>query len=800
VGDENLRGPRLNDCVAGRLFGRLEMELFALGVSMEIQLGRTRRTYLLASALVVLLWTAPGWAVTSKITRQSSSKDLLEGETDNVVVTSRGTIQLGRAAKVLATEFDDVWSVNSIVVSGGTIYIGTSPNGSIYKYRLGKLTKIYPADGQEAAPPSRPALEESDDEVGADVDEDAEPEVVEAEERFTNQHIFAMAVDVAGRLVAGISGNQCKLCRYEAGVMETILEPDDAKYIFAIEVDNVGNMYLGTGPEGKIYALDPSGKVAQLVYDSTDKNILSLAFGPDGFLYAGSDTRGLVYRINPRSKTATVLYDSEEPEISALLFAGSSPSEAGNLYAAATSAKVVQTETKFAAQQEVSGRPEPKSENGNGPSSTDGGMRLQIANTSSESKSESSSRPAPVRKGSKPGSASHIYRINKDGYVTEVFTESAVFLCLAKQNGAVLIGSGNDAQLFAVDADAEREAVTFEDEKAAQITALSVSEKDVYIGTANPARLVLLSPDYATEGTYISDLVDAGQPAKWGKLQIDADIPRDCKVFVSSRSGNVKDVNDPTFSDWTEQVEITEPIQLRCPLGRFCQYKLVLQTKDGQKTPLIREVAVASTVPNLAPKVESIEVERVTKSGSEGVFKISYKAKDENEDKLIYEIGFRRIGRAHWIELKDENEDAEYEWNGKTVEDGRYEVRVVASDERSNTPLTKKTGSRISDPIVVDNTGPLIRKYSVEKSGKAATLKLQITDELSAIGKLEYTIDSNAEWKGTLPDDFVYDTTDESFTIITEDLDPGEHIIALKIADAVGNITYKTFELSVLGE
>ena len=106
------------------------------------------------------------------------------------------------------------------------------------------------------------------------------------------------------------------------------------------------------------------------------------------------------------------------------------------------------------------------------------------------------------------------------------------------------------------------------------------------------------------EGTYQSDLIDAGQPAKWGKLQIDADIPRGCKVLVASRSGNVKDVNDPTFSEWTELVEVTEPVQLRCPVGRFCQYKLVLETQDGQKTPLIREIAVASTVPNLAPKVE----------------------------------------------------------------------------------------------------------------------------------------------------------------------------------------------------
>ena len=145
-------------------------------------------------------------------------------------------------------------------------------------------------------------------------------------------------------------------------------------------------------------------------------------------------------------------------------------------------------------------------------------------------------------------------------------------------------------------------------------------------------------------------------------------------------------------------------------------------------------------------------------------------------------------------------EDDSYEWDSKTVEDGRYEIRIIASDERSNSPATKLTGSRISDPIVVDNTGPVIRKYAVEKSGKAATLKLQITDELTVIGKLEYTVNSNSKWKSALPDDLVFDTTEESFTILTEELEPGEHILAVKISDDVGNTTYKTFELSVLGQ
>jgi hypothetical protein len=777
---------------------------------MKSQRHREIQTRIAATVLLVLLVASGNLAVTSKVTRQATSKDLLEGEAEGVVISSRGTIELGRASTVLQEEFEDVWSVSSIVVSGGAIFIGTSPNGCVYRHSLGKLTKIYPvddeADSSQSDPPQAPrspAVSEDDEadqaDEPADEEEDA-AETVEDDEPFGNEHIFAMGMDVAGRLLAGISGEQCKLCRYEGGRMETIFEPNDAKYILALETDNVGNIYLGTGPEGKVYVLDPSGKVAQLVYDSPDKNILSLAAGKDGFVYAGSDTRGLIYKLNPRNKTATVLYDSEEPEISALLFSGGTPTETGDLYAAATSAKVVQTETEFASQQVASGRPEPSEERNGGSATSDGGTRLQIANTSNETAKPPEQRPQPVARGQRPGTTSHLYRITRQGYVTDVFTESAVLLCMAPEKGKLLVGTGNDGRLFSVDPAAEQQSVVYEDEQAAQITTVTTSGDDVYIGTANPAKLIMLSPDYATKGTYISGLIDAEQPAKWGKLQIDADIPSGCRVLVASRSGNVNDVNDPTFSDWTELVEVTEPIQLRCPVGRFCQYKLVLETDDGLKSPVIREVAVASTVPNLAPQVESVDITAVQGAGKEGTFKIAYKATDRNEDTLIYTIYFRRIGRTSWIEMEDEIEAATFDWDGKTVEDGRYELRVVASDERGNSPSTKLTGARISDPVVVDNTGPVIRKYSVERSGPVVTLKLQVTDDLSALGSLAYTIDSNAEWKGALPDDLVFDTTDESFTVITEALEPGEHVIALKIADAVGNTTFKTFEVSVLDQ
>jgi len=790
-----------------------------------------RKLKIINHLVLCLFLSSACLAVSSKVTRHNSSSDLLKGRTEKVVIGSRGTIQLGRAAE--SAIFDcrsgegilplfpdvgrmptgrkagtaspqskienpnDVWSINSIVVSGGTVYFGTSPNGGIYKYNLNKLTKIYPFSIAEIRLPNSDLKIE---------DRKSKIENPMAEEYLSNEHIFAMATDVSGRLLAGISGKGCRLCRLEGEKMETVFEPDDAKYIFALALDEGGNIYLGTGPEGKIYQLNSLGKKPELIYDSRDKNILSLAIGRDGYIYAGSDNRGLIYKIHPRTKKVTVLYDSDQPEITALLPVGNSESDV-SLYAAATSAKIVQTQTQFAASTfsgTSPGRPEVEDKSEESIDVNKGDRKLEIANTQVTGEAKPASGPPPVRKGTKPSQDSHIYKITQDGFVTDVFGEAAVFFCLAEKDGKLLVGTGNNASLFSVEPAMEQQAVIYEDEQAAQITAIALSGDTVYLGTANPAKLITLGSGFASEGTYTSDLIDAGQPATWGKLQLEASVPQGCKVQVSARSGNVQDVNDPTFSEWSEPVEITEPIQLQCPLGRFCQYKLILQSQYGTDSPLIREIAVACTVPNLAPQIESVTVSRIKSAGKDGVFKISFVAKDDNDDKLVYKIDFRKPGRTSWIELKDELEASSFEWDGKTVEDGRYEVRVTASDAGSNTTLTKLAGSRVSEPVVVDNTGPVVKNMKITSSlkddGKYRVLGIEAADELSAIDKLEYTIDSNDRWISTVPDDLVYDTKDENFTIridAEEDLPKGDHVITVRLSDAVGNTTYKTLEVNV---
>ncbi len=370
-------------------------------------LGLTLRFWTFSFSVLISL-SQMCFAVTSEVVRHKSGSDLLEGQTFNTVVGSKGTIQLGVSAKAIVDKFDNAWSVNCVVVNDGAIYAGTSPNGGIYKYAMGKLARIYPETDKSDAAVKTPSK--------ADANEPNDANTVLAEKHLSNEHIFAMATDVSGRLLAGVSGEKCRLIRFESGKAKVIFEPNDTKYIFAIVCDRKGNIYIGTGPRGKIFGLDSLGRNPHLVYQTLEKNILSLAAGKDGMLYAGTDTKGLVYKINPAAKSASVLYDSDQQELTSLLFG-----DDGNLYAAATAAGIVSSQAKFAVEITLAGRPESQPSKGKDSDAAKGGLKLQIANTKKEPEEKKPTEQLPSVKFTKiePGEL-HIQN-NPGGFCNECF-------------------------------------------------------------------------------------------------------------------------------------------------------------------------------------------------------------------------------------------------------------------------------------------------------------------------------------------------------------------------------------------
>jgi hypothetical protein len=772
---------------------------------MKINQLSYKTASVMTALAAILLITAICPAVTSKTTTHSSASSFLKGETENTVIGSRGTITLAAdAADVdLADLLKSAWIVNTIVKdSKGNIYIGTSPNGDIIKYADGKAERIYPIDTDEHGDDTSKKhadedIDEHSDEIGDnddpnEVDENADPNEVDVEP-FLNLHVFAMAIDSKGRLIAGISGEKCELIRFDDGKIETIFTSEEVDYILEITLDKVDNIFLGTGPNGQVYRLAPDGKSPTLVYDSEDDNILSLAVDSKNFVYAGSDKRGLIYKIHPFNQTAVVLYDCSQNEITDLAI-----DDKDNIYASATSAKSVGSQTRSAgiSSGDKPGRPDNGSE-AEAEAKDSSSTELKVANTEKSQPQSSSSPPEQAERGSMPKSASHIYKIDPRGFVTNVFNDNAVFFNILLKEGNIVLGTGNKAELVTIDTQTEQKTIAYQDETASQITALAFDGDDILIGTSNPAKLVILSDKFQTEGAYTSQLVDAGQPALWGKLQIEAELPEGCKIMLACRSGNVNEPNDPTFSDWTEDTAVIDATQLECPVGRYCQYRLTLSTDDAKKAPIVSRIAIPHVVGNLPPRVTAVRSSRSKDPKQPATVKISFMAIDSNKDTLTYEIEFRKTTNTRWIMLKDKLTKPKFDWLTNTVEDGRYEVRITADDARSNSTTTSMTGTRVSDQIIVDNTPPAIESHSVTVKGTTAILKLSLKDEFSMIGNLSYTVNSNKDWISTIPDDLIYDTTQEEFTITIEDLEPGENVIAVRFNDAVKNTKYKSYEAKV---
>jgi hypothetical protein len=724
------------------------------------------------SFAIILLAVGVCSAVTSKTVKHKSLEDFQNGKTENTIISSRGTISLSCATQLLAKDFNDVWTINSIVCKNeNTIFVGTSPNGRIFKYDNGKVTCIYP---QERA---------------------VEPNAAKnARTHLTNEHVFKLALDSKDNLLAAVSGEKGKLMRYNGKKFETIFESNDSPYIFAITFDKNENIFLGTGPKGQIWRLDSKGKNPQLVYTCQDKNVLCLAIDKDGFLHAGTDTRGLIYKINVEKKTASVLYDSGENEINDLLF-----DPAGNLYAATTSYKSIKAQLRGSRESKkpfAIGKPEHEiTEEPSEDAACDESESLKISNTPKDGDAEDKQMPSEMERG-KQSSASHIYRIDPNGFVTDVFSRNAVFFKMYLQKNEILLGTGNKAELFSVNPKTEIESLVYEDTEASQITDIAKFGNDVIFTTANPAKIIKFKSTFAQTGNFQSALIDADQPAMWGKLQIDADIPADTKIMLSARSGNVGDLNDPAFSPWTEPVKISGATNIMVPLARFCQYKLILDGTENA-TPVVHGVAAAFAIPNLAPKIAEILIEKGSKKEEPGIFKISFKPEDDNMDKLAFNIDFRKKNRKLWINIEKDLDKPKFDWDSRTVEDGIYEFKITASDKFSNNAQTALTGSRISDSVIVDNTAPAIEKFQLKTEGKSAMLTIKATDQLSTISSLNFTIDSNQNWNNVLPDDSVCDTLSEDFTIKTDALEPGQHLIAVKISDAEENTMYKTFEVEI---
>lgn len=727
------------------------------------------RIPLLASVLLMAAFGA--FASTPVIWKQAGHGDFLRGETRGVSITGQGRLTL---SPVLDPVFESdeplIWSIATD--SSGNVYAGTGNDGRLYRVDSSGRSEVF----------------------------------FDAEEL----EIRSVAIDGDDRIFAATFPDG-RIYRIDPhGAHTVFFDPardggaDDGNgYIWSLALDAEGGLYAGTGERGRIYRIDENGD-ARLLAELEEAHVMAVAVDGSSRLIAGTEPGGRVYRMawtTPDGPLSlSVLHDSPYGEISALQVDAE-----GAVFACALSGPRRGGRGGGAMSPPSRGAPdEPVGES----------ARNTVEVTAS---ADGTDRPAG--RGFATG-GSVVLRIDPDGRVEEWWRSQAdVCLSLAvRGENELLIGTGPRGRLYSV---RERGRGTLLNElRDSQITALMpVATDGVFVATSNRGNLYRLLSRPVREGEYESDVRDTRGIARWGRIRWENEQPAGTTVRLYARSGNT-DAPDQTWSDWTGPYTDPEGEALACPPARYLQWKAVLSTRNEQ-TPSVSSVSASYLTRNNPPRVHSVTVyepgvhlrDAVPGSGGQtdlppgiaaqvggrgngrsqnasagspayrkGMRAIAVQASDPDGDGLSFGIYFRGAAEETWKLLESERRAPSYSWDSETFPDGEYVIRVVVSDAPSNPPDQALESDHLTEPFLVDNTGPLVTRINVSDG----LLSFLVQDNASPLFRVEYAIDGR-DWRVVHPADGVTDSRTESFEIALDGLEPGEHTLAVRARDTSNN-------------
>lgn len=796
-------------------------------------------------AAVLLALSVAAQAVRPTVWGQSSEPQFAKGKLAATVTTSLGEVRLGRKLTVLLSAEHAPAVVSCAVAAGKTLYFGAGNEGVVYAIAADKPEKTarkfaevpgamvgcLVASGKDLL-----AGTGGGDKAGIyRIDEAGKVAPVWTDAAV--KYVWALVEGEAGTWYAA-TGPQAKVYAIDkAGKGSVIYEAGAklAKNILCL-VEGGGKLYAGTDESGLVVEIAPKAKTSRILFDAAEKEVSALVVSETGGLWAATadaskaaadgapasdeerkgkaDGSTTAPATKPTSQPATqpaakpaaapTTKPAEATAVPAAPAGKTSKSgKAGGVAKATRSDGEVEIERIDTLIEVVQNRAAAAAPAAMPPSPA----APAAAPAAPKAAATLPARPmTPAAPGAMPapvagpgGQGNAVYFIRPDGLVDTVFRRPVTILSMLRADKHLLLGTGNGGVLYSVSLDGD-EVSMLADTDAKQITALAAGpDGQVFLGTANQGSLARLDKDLAAAGTYESEVLDAKQLARWGTLQASA-VLAGGKVTVATRSGNVAEPDEKTWSSWSKEMPLDGAfLSVGSPAGRFLQYRLSFAA-DGKNTPSVRAVRVIYQPGNLPPTVSSVDVTAVQKGerGPAGeqtsptlAFRmLAIKAADENADPLKFVVAFRELGSDKWITLNDKLMAPQFTWDTRTVPDGTYELRVTASDEPANPPAAALTTSRITEPVLVDNTPPAIADLQAKLAGATASVTGRATDSGSRVASIHYSLDSQEEWVEVQSSDGICDSDSEKFSFEVKDLKPGPHRIAVRVTDEFQNVGY----------
>jgi hypothetical protein len=170
-----------------------------------------------------------------------------------------------------------------------------------------------------------------------------------------------------------------------------------------------------------------------------------------------------------------------------------------------------------------------------------------------------------------------------------------------------------------------------------------------------------------------------------------------------------------------------------------------------------------------------------------------WKADDENDDRLQFDILYRREGESSWKMLKRALWDPIFVWDTTSVPDGTYLVKVSASDAPSNSPGTSLSGEMESVSFDIDNTPPTIEVQPPARTGARTSIRFTVQDEQAPVQRVEYSLDAS-RWQVVYPKDGIPDSRREEFEIMLAESEAGRSVL-IRATDAMNNVATAASEV-----
>jgi WD40 repeat protein len=729
--------------------------------------GRTKVRLSVFAAILAGVLAARTMSAAPGFWQAATQADFLKGEVDQLSIDEHGRLTLGpELTKVHDAAAPFIWTM--VAGADGAWFLGTGNDGKVIKVdRNGQGSLFYDS---------------------------------------TEMEVHALAAAPNGGLYVGTSPDG-RIYRVDAkGQATTFFDPDD-KYIWSLIVDRDGNVFAGTGDKGTVYKITPDGKGAKF-FASKTAHAVSLAFDQNRQLLVGTGAPGRVFRVDASGKGFLML-DTSYQEIHAIRV-----DPKGVIYAAAQSGRA----------------------QGGGDSLTETPpppVTPSIPNVSTEitsitvvdvgSSQSGGSSSSADRRSSMTGA---VYRVQPDGLWDELWTakDDAPYDVAIEPDGAILVATGAKGKLFRLSGDPVS-ALLLTRVPAQQATMIGRTGDRTFLATANPGLLMSVSSVRATRGTFESDVKDARLVSTWGVVSWRATVPAGARVDVFTRSGNTR-TPDEAWSDWSAAYPNPDGSQITSPKARYLQWRAVL---NGSATaaPVLTSLSSAYLPRNIRPQVTSITVhppgivfqkpfssgeteiagldedaqdKRASSNNALGVgapqlgrriaqrgFQtFQWKADDDNNDELSYDVSYRREGDTTWRTLKSDLRDTLFVWDTSSVPNGTYVLKVLASDRKSNPAEAALGGELESSSFEIDNVAPVVQIGSLRKDGTRIIVPAEVRDGDSAVMKVEYSLDAQ-RWQPAFPRDGILDGRLEGFDIRL-DADAAGRTLVIRATDALGNV------------